>query len=266
MVDMSAPDPVDRYLDQLLVELRGAAGNVRRVLAEAEHHLRDAIEEGVAQGLTPDEARQRALDRFGSPRTVARQFVSPSRRLVPPAVLVQLLFAAALLAGIGLAAIGVSGVVAQGMGMAFGKNFVAGDTPGLTYTPQRCADFLEYYPQAPSCTDAAVDHHFDETVQYRAAAGVLGLLVLGGYGLVRSRRRPVATVGLLPEGFFATVGTSLFGIAGAVLLLEGLNQIVLGTVGAGQFLSGGVVSLLVALSFLVSLHRTLARRAATVGL
>ena len=58
----------------------------------------------------------------------------------------------------------------------------------------------------------------------------------------------------------------LFGVAGAVLLLEGLNQLVLGVVGAGQFLSGGVVSLAVALSFLVSLHRTLARRAATVGL
>lgn len=61
------------------------------------------------------------------------------------------------------------------------------------------------------------------------------------------------------------MGTSLFGIAGAGLPLEGLNQIVLGEVGAGQFLSGAVVSLAVALSFLVSLHRTLLRRAATVG-
>jgi HAAS len=260
MVGVSAPDPVERYLDQLLAELHGTPGNPRRVLAEVEHHLRDAIDEGVAEGLPLDEARRRALDRFGSPRMVARQFASPARRLVPPAVLGQLVLAMVLLGGIGLAAIGVSGVV-EGMGMAFGKTFVAGDPPGLTYTPARCADFQEYYPTAPSCADAAVDHHFDETVQYRVAAGVLGLLVLGGYWLAR-RRRPVRPLGLLPDGFVATTGAGLFGLVGGFLVLSSLNQLVLGVDGAGQYLSGGIVSLPVALAFLISLNRTLARRAA----
>jgi hypothetical protein len=260
MVGVSAPDPVERYLDQLLAELHGTAGNIRRVLAEVEHHLRDAIDEGTAQGLPLEEARRRALERFGSPRTVARQFASPARRLVSAAVLGQLILAVALLGGIGLVAIGVSGVVAQGMGMAFGKTFVAGDPPGVTYTPARCADFLEYYPSAPSCADAAVDHHFDETVQYRVAAGVLGLLVLGGWWL--ARRRAPRSLGLLPDGFVATVGASLFGLVGGFLVLSSVDQLVFGVDGAGQNLSGGIVSLLVALAFLVSLNRTLARRAA----
>jgi hypothetical protein len=176
-------------------------------------------------------------------------------------VLGQLILAMVLLGGIGLAAIGVSGVVAQGMGMAFGKTFVAGDPPGLSYTPARCADFQEYYPRAPSCADAAVDHHFDETVEYRVAAGALGLLVLGGYWLARTRR-PLRPIGLLPDGFVATIGASLFGLVGGFLVLASLNQLVLGVDGAGQYLSGGIVSLLVALAFLVSLNRTLAQRAA----
>lgn len=273
MVDVSSrqpsrpdgTDPVDDYLDRLLVELRGRAGNVRRVLAEVEHHLSDAVDEELARGLDPPEARRRAVERFGPPRALARQFATAPPRLLPAPVLIQLVLVAALIGGIGLAAMGASGVVAQGMGMAFGKRFVAGDPPGVTYTPQRCADFMEYYPAAASCQDAAVDHHFDEAVQYRLAAGVLGLLVLGGYGALQRRRRRSTTVGLLPEGFLATVGGSLFGVAGAVLLLQGLDQLTFGLPGAGPSLSDGTVSLVVAAAFLVSLRRTLARRAATVA-
>ena len=38
---------IDRYLDQLLSELRGSATDVRRILAETEEHLRDAVRDGV---------------------------------------------------------------------------------------------------------------------------------------------------------------------------------------------------------------------------
>ena len=48
---MSA-DPIDTYLDRLLSHLRGSAGDVRRILAETEAHLRDAVSELMALRTT----------------------------------------------------------------------------------------------------------------------------------------------------------------------------------------------------------------------
>jgi PadR family transcriptional regulator PadR len=90
--------------------------------------------------------------------------------------------------------------------------FVAGDLPGMTYTPERCAEFLEYFPDAGSCAKAAALHHWGEVVEYRVAAGVLGLLVLGAFLLWRRRARPPEYLGVLPDGFAATVATSLYGV------------------------------------------------------
>ncbi|HYX44502.1 MAG TPA: hypothetical protein VE760_05615, partial [Acidimicrobiales bacterium] len=157
-----------------------------------------------------------------------------------------------------------SGLVAGGMGAAFGKEFVAGDMGGVTYTPERCAYFLEYDP-APTCAQAATEHHFDEVVVYRLGAGVLGLLALGGYAVAgRWRRlsRFVSTVGLLPDGFVATMGTAAFGVAAVALVGNSLGLMIIGgeTAGAGQYLSGGVVALAAAAFFLARLHRALLRR------
>ncbi len=82
--------------------------------------------------LEPDEAERRAVARFGSPRRLARRFVPPDPARRP--VLVELALALALLAGIGLTAIGLSGATAAGFRAAFGQDFVARDLPGVTYT------------------------------------------------------------------------------------------------------------------------------------
>ncbi len=259
-------DPIDAYLDRLLVELSGRARNVRRILAEVDDHLHDAVDEGIAEGLSPRDAEQRALDRFGSPAAVARRFARGPGRIVPLPVLSQLVLAFALLAGVGLVAIGVSGALAAGMGMAFGQDFVAGDVAGVTYTPGRCADYYGYHPEARSCEAAATAHHFDETVQYRVAGGVLGLAVLAGLFVVRRSRAlgriiPLGDgVGLLPEGFVATVGSAVFGCAAGALLISGLAQSPGGN-GAGADLSGGMVAAVVAAVFAAGLFRTLSRRA-----
>jgi hypothetical protein len=62
-------------------------------------------------------------------------------------------------------------------------------------------------------------------VEYRVAAGVLGLLVLGAFLLWRLRARPPEYLGVLPDGFPATVATSLYGVAAAGLALEGLDAL-----------------------------------------
>ncbi|MGI8776695.1 MAG: permease prefix domain 1-containing protein [Acidimicrobiales bacterium] len=271
MTNETVSDPIEAYLDRLLVELSGRARNVRRILAEVDDHLHDAVDEGVAEGLSTGEAEQRALARFGTPATVARRFTRGGPgRFLPVPVLSQLVLALALLAGIGLMGIGASGALAGGMGAVFGKDFVSGDVAGVTYTPARCADYLEYHPEAGTCARAATAHHFDETVQYRLAAGVLGLLVLGGLYLIRRSRRlariiPLGEgVGLLPEGFVATTGAAVFGCGASVLIVSGLAQVGGGSGGAGDYLSGGIVAAVIAAVFAVGLFRALARRALVV--
>jgi len=253
-------DPIDTYLDRLLSHLRGSAGDVRRILAETEAHLRDAVSELMAAGATEEQAQRQAVARFGDPRTVARQFSARLSPVPPRAVLVELARTATPLGAVALVAIGVSGGLAELFGRVFGAWFVAGDLPGTTYTPQRCADFLEYFPQAGSCARAAALHHWGEVVEYRVAAGVLGLLVLGGYLLWR-RRQAARYLGLLPEGFSATVATSLYGVAAAILLLQSLNAYMVGRgAGNGQWLSGAVVALAMAVAYGIALYRTVFAR------
>jgi hypothetical protein len=127
-----AGDPIELYLDRLLLELHGRARDVRRILAETEEHLRDATAQGVADGLGEAEAIERAIARFGRPREVARRFAPSPLALPARSVLEQLAAAILLLGTVGLLVLGASGGLAAGFGLAFGKSFVAGDAPGVT--------------------------------------------------------------------------------------------------------------------------------------
>ncbi len=252
---MTAPGTIDGYLDALLASLAVDPGRARRILAEVEDHLRASASSLETGGMPPAEAEREAIARFGPPARLARELggVAPRslRRLGIEAVTTL-----ALTAGIGLVAIGVSGVLSQLLGAAFGKSFIAGDTNGVTYTAARCADFLRFHPEAPDCAAAATAHHFDEVAQYREAAGVLGLAVLGGWWLVRrraSRRR-----GLLPAVFEPTVGAALFGLAALGLLGLSLGQIAFGdTTGTGAYLTGGAVSAIVFAAYAARLLRAI---------
>lgn len=169
--------------------------------------------------------------------------------------------AALLLTWVGLLAIGTSGILAGAMGSAFGADFVAGDFPGVTYTPARCADLQEYAPAGTSCTQAAALHHQDETVSYRLAAGLLGALVFVVWFF--ARRRLAGGTGEvaagLPPGFVATAGLAMFGVVGLVLLALGLGLLVLGPgTGSGGDLSAAIVSLIVAGVFATRLYQILA--------
>jgi hypothetical protein len=187
--------------------------------------------------------------------TLASMDPPPQMWLLPRATLADLSLTLGRLAIAGFLAIGVSGVVAAGMGATFGESFVAGDPPGLTYTTDRCADFFEYAPTARSCEEAATTHHFGEVVDYRLAAGVLGLLGLIPYAWLRRRLRGNPS---LPPGFEATVGTTLYGAAAVFLLASSVNGFVLGeTAGVGGYLSGGIVVLVLGGYYAISLYRTL---------
>jgi hypothetical protein len=67
---------------------------------------------------------------------------------------------------------------------------------------------------------------------------------------------------VLPDGFTATVATSLYGLAAAVLGLLSLESfLVAGGAGNGQWLSGAVVAFAMALAYGASLYRTVLARA-----
>jgi len=176
-----------------------------------------------------------------------------------PATVRSLVLGVVFLAWVGFVSIGMSGVVAAGMQAAFGAGFLAGDFPGATYTPDRCADLKEYAPSSATCEEAAALHHSDETVTYRLAAGVLGLLLLGVW--LAARRRNVGPGEGLPAGMVPAVGAALFGVVGLALLAQGLELLALGPgTGEGADLSAGIVSLAVAALFGVGLYRSLAAR------
>ena len=255
-------DLIEGYLDRLLAHLRGSSHEVRRILSETEEHLRDAASELMAGGASQQEAQRQAIARFGDPRTVARGFSTRLAPVPPVAVAAELAGVAVLLGAVGLVAIGVSGALAELLGRVFGAASVAGDLPGSTYTPQRCAEFLEYFPDASSCAQAAALHHWGEVVEYRVAAGVLGLLVLGVFTLWRRRRREPQYLGILPDGFAATVATSLYGVAAAILGLLSLESFVVARgVGNGQWLSGAIVAFAMTVAYGRSLYRTVLARA-----
>jgi hypothetical protein len=232
---------VERYLDELFDRLAGTGGAGRRALAEAEDHLRSAADEDEAQGLSRVDAEQRAVVAFGPPHTVAAQLRAVHR----PDAWLRPAFAGAWLAGgLGLVAIGVSGLVAEVFGRIFGPEFVAGDGPGVTYTAARCAEYLRLFPGAGGCAGAAAMDHWGEVVQYRVLAGVLGLLVLAMFGLTRRRTEFGGEAWRPPRGAVAVPLGALFAVAGAGLTGMSLMQLAYGDRDMlGANLSAGIVAL-----------------------
>ncbi|HTT52275.1 MAG TPA: permease prefix domain 1-containing protein [Streptosporangiaceae bacterium] len=256
-------DLVEAYLDQLYARLRGSPRQGRRLLAEAEDHLRQGVEEGLAGGLSLREAQEHAISSFGSVRAVVRAHDTRLRRLPSTAVLADLVMSGWKLGSVGLLAVGASGLVAAAMNAIFGRPFVGAQLRGTTLPAASCRYWLSNWPGAHSCTQAYLLESSSDAVSLRVAAGLLGLLLLAGYYL--ARRRGWST-GVLPDGFTPTVAVSLFGTAG--LCLAGLAAMrgrgvlaVGGHIGPGFFLSGALVALAVAAGYGWQLQRSLLQHA-----
>jgi hypothetical protein len=245
-------DDIDRYLDRLFDALAGTGSAGRGTLAEAEDHLRSAQADLVAVGVPPDVAAAQAVARFGGAEALAAAERVVIRDL--PGLVRHVVSGAWVFGVVGLLAVGVSGLLAELMGRLWGAAFVAGDTNGVTYTPGRCAEYLEYFP-GRSCGAAAALHHWGEVVDYRVAAGVLGLLTLLVGRLVQQRLHMA-----LPTGPLMLVFASTFGLA--AVALGGPSALELaagGTTGVGADLSAGLVAGVVAVVALMAAMRTRSR-------
>lgn len=254
----STDDPVEDYLDQLYAGLRGSPRQGRRILAEAEDHLREGVADGLAAGLTEREAQEQAISSFGSVRAVVRAHDRRLRQVPVLAVLTDVAMSAWRLGSIALLAVGASGLVAAAMDAVFGRHFV-GAAGGGPLPAASCRYWLTLWPSAHSCAQAYALESSSDAVSLRVFAGFTGLILLGGYYLARRRGW---TRGVLPDGFAPTIAMSLFGAAGlGLLVLAGSHATIGFKEGPGFYLSGAVVALATAAAFAVQVQRTLLRHA-----
>lgn len=255
-----AGEPVEEYLDRLFLTLRGTPRQVRRTLAEAEAHLADAVAEGVAAGLPEPEAQAAALARFGPAHAVSGGPAWPR-----PALARRGTLAAALVGGVALVAIGLSGGIAWALARLRGGSFVTAPFPPGSYTRADCARWLAGDPAAHSCLSAMTADHVGDIVLSSAAAGVLGVLMLLAFWGLRRRWQDRATLTALPAGSTEAAGAVLAGLVALATLGVGVNmEMVRRGVGAGQPFSLAAAAAVAAAFFALRLGR-LRQAAARLG-
>ncbi|HEV3290176.1 MAG TPA: permease prefix domain 1-containing protein [Streptosporangiaceae bacterium] len=250
-----ASEPVQDYLDKLLLTLTGSPRHIRYTLAEVEAHLQDAVAEGLAAGLPDAEAQAAAVRRFGPPSAVTghtAQFAQPTAALLRRAVL-----AGSLIGGVGLVAIGVAGAISWALASLAGGSFVTAPFPPGSYTQADCARWLAGDPGTRSCVTAMTADHIGDIVLWSCAAGVLGLLALLVSGVLQLRWRDHGTLTALPAGSAEAAGLILAGLVMVATLGMALNQeTATRGVGAGQHFSEAAAALAAAAFFAVRLRRT----------
>ena len=224
-MNSASGSPIEDYLDELLRRSHTDARTTRRLLDEASDHLFAAVGELEAAGMARVDAEREAVRRLGpAPELVRGTWWQSFVRLV-----VETLRAAILLGGCGLVAVGLSGGVVAVMNALAGEQFVGGATVFGTGR-------------------STVDEIAQDAVALRVAAGVVGLLVLGGYVALRRFFPPQL---VLPGGLVDALGAAAFAAGAAVLVGASVDQGVTGGGGhgVGFFLSGAIVSLAGAILF-----------------
>ena len=243
-------DPIDRYLDELLSALRGTSPDIRRTMAECEAHLRQSVEQRIAEGMAPADAADRALADFGTSREVAKDCNRAHRPASLRKIAATVAFQGWRLTAVGFVAIGISGLLSWVLTVIAGTSAVFADVPGTRYAAAACAHFLQAQPAAKSCASAALLEGRDDAIVQRAAVGLLGLLLLAAsvwwqrrLGQLR-RRSPLAL-----DAYTALVAVTTFGAVGILLTGYGIDRAVVNT-GSGQWIAAGIVSVTVAFGYL----------------
>lgn len=261
-----AGDLIGEYLDMVRTRLHTTPGEAGRILAEAEDHLRQAVADGLAAGLTKREAQEAAISSFGSVNAVVRAHNARLWRHPSPALLRDLVLAAWKLGSLALIAVGASGLVVAAMNRTAGRAFVGASATGTRFPASACHYWLSAWHGAHSCAQAATLESSSDGVVLRVLAGVFGVALLAAYFLARKLlRRWGWEAGTLPDAFFPAAAVCAFGAATAGLAFFTLNRLadnraILGfTGGPGAFLSGGIVTLAVAVAYLWPLRRALVR-------
>jgi hypothetical protein len=247
-------EPVEEYLDRLLLTLSGPPRQVRRTLAEVEAHLHDAVAEEMAAGKSQAEAEQAALARIGALSQITGhplQFGRPAAALLRRAAL-----AGSLIGGIALVAVGISGAIGWGLAALRGGTFLVAPFPQGSYTSADCTRWLAGDPSTRSCIAAMTYDHVGEVIVNSFAAGVLGVLALTAYGWMRRRWQDRGTLTALPIGSAEAVGAILALIVAVGTAGRGINlELIQHGQGAGEMFSLTIGALVAATFFITRLGR-----------
>lgn len=248
-------DVIEHYLDELLAGLRGDAAAVRRMLTETEEHLYADVEDGLERGMGRDDAARAAVTRFGAAAHVAQTWTASAPPVPVVALLRRLTTQLAPLFGVGLVAIGISGLLARVMTSVWGLTFMFAGPPGATYSAADCRYWLSIHPRAGSCTNAYLAESLADGLQARYAAGLCGLIVLGVLAVRRHRHRmPLISA---PPPMTSLTGATLFLAAAVALTALATDAIrVSDGNGAGRWVSGAIIAFPVAVGYSLALIRS----------
>lgn len=246
-------DRIDGYLDDMLDRLEGTPAERRRMLTEAESHLRDSADRFERDGMNVDAAQSAAIASFGDTSTIAKA----SNRRRPAALLAALLRAAAQLGVYGFAAIGLAALLARGLAFVTSTQWVYGAPAGYTFTAAQCAHWLAAQPTAANCRAAAAMESSDDSFLFVLAAAIIGVVIagviLGTMRLARRNRTRVAA--RLPQSVIAAIGATAFVGAGLALVAAGAvgaaHGVARGVWGQGVLYVDGAVALIFGVVFLV---------------
>jgi hypothetical protein len=254
-------DPVEDYLDGLLLTLPGTPREVRHTLAEVDAHLHDVVAEGIAAGLSQHEAEAAAVVRVGPMHAITGRTAHFSRPAA--ALLRRTALAGSLVGGVALVSYGISAAISRAMAAIRGGTFVIAPFPPGSYTQADCAHWLAGDPSARTCLAAmTADHVFDILLQ-GLAAGFFGVLALLAFWVLRHRWQDRSTLTALPVGSAEAVGAILafFVAAVGVAIWLDLETVQRGQ-GAGQPLSIAIAAIGAAAFFGIRLYRSVKLRAA----
>jgi hypothetical protein len=249
-----AGEPVEEFLDRLLLTLNGSPRHVRQTLAEVEAHLQDAVAEEIAAGRSPSAAEAAAVRRIGAVHDVAgrtARFTQPAAALLRRGVL-----ACSLIGGVALVAVGVSGAIAWALARLRGGEFVTAPFPPGSYSSADCARWLAGDPGTHSCVTAMVADHVGDIVLHSFAGGLAGLVTLAAFWWLRLRWQDRATQMALPRGSAEAVGGMLALLVVIGALAAGVNtEVIERGHGAGQQFSLAIAALAAAVFFAIRLLR-----------
>lgn len=252
-------EPVEEYLDRLLLTLGGSPRQVRDALAEIEAHLQDVVAEEIAAGKSRPEAEAAAVARIGSVCDVTGRRAAFGRPMA--ALLRRTALAGSLIGGVGLVAVGISGAIARALAAMRGGSFVSAPFPPGSYTRADCARWLAGDPATHNCVSAMIADHLGDIALQSYAGGVVGVLALMAYWAMRRRWHDRGTLTALPVGSAEAAGGLLALLVAIGTLGTGINtEMVQRGQGAGQQFSLAVAALGAATFFAIRLYRAVRTR------